>query len=379
MRLRAASAVLALAALCAACGSEQRSSAFDPNRNTGQVRTTAGTLPSPGPDVNLPDDAAKTPVTPDERVWLGQLHRYLIEVTGAAGRLEYLQNDGADNDKIASGKYNRRLRPALATLRSCQARMGKLVGTPPSERVRVGSRYVESMCAHLRQAAGAAQHAIARNDPSPLLVASDELDKGFGQLRLAEQALMPRGEGRELPRIAHASDASRVQTKYSAVAIALEDVAVEIRCWSAADWPKIVKESADYSVEPADPGNEYGFVLTEERANLSPDTCRLLDDLTYRGAHPTGKRELALAQAVVTLAHETQHVAGVGDEAEAECYAMQLARETASRLGASDDYADELASRFWRELYRRRPPDYRSPNCRNGGALDVYPDDALWP
>jgi hypothetical protein len=329
MTVLRASLLVGLTALLAGCGSGKGGGDFAANRNDDQVRTASATLPSAGPAVKLPEDAAKTPITPNERVWLGQLHNYLIEIDGAAARLYYLRGSGGNDDTIASGKFNRRLRPALATMRSCRQRMHELVGSPPSERLRAGSRYVESTCTHMRAAAAAAQKALALKDPSPLLVAGDELDRAYGQLRLADETLMPRGEGRELPRVGRASDESRIQTRYSAVAIALEGVAAEVRCWSNADWPKIVRESGDYFVEPSDPANEYGFVLASERENLAPVVCGSLDDLTYRHERPKGKGELAIAEAVVTLAHETEHVAGVYDEPAAECYGMQLMRETA--------------------------------------------------
>jgi hypothetical protein len=212
-----------------------------------------------------------------------------------------------------------------------------------------------------------------------LLVASDELSKGLGELDVAVDTLLPRSEGRKLPVLAKPSHRSRVQSFYSKVAIEVEGVAVEVRCWSEADWPKVVGEANDFTDGQTNPADELGFVLSRDRANLSPDVCKLLDDLVYRRLRPGGALQLDLAQAVVVLVHEANHVAGTVDEAETECYAVQLARKAAVKLGTSRVYADRLARRYWRELYPRRPPAYRTPECRNGGPLDLYPDSPLWP
>jgi hypothetical protein len=63
---------------------------------------------------------------------------------------------------------------------------------------------------------------------------------------------------------------------------------------------------------------------------------------------------LTLATGVVTSSHEAQHSRGIADEA------------TGARLRS--DACTEVA-----EL-----PAYRSPGCREGGALDLRRADSIW-
>ena len=54
-------------------------------------------------------------------------------------------------------------------------------------------------------------------------------------------------------------------------------------------------------------------------------------------------------------------------------------RELATILGTSPAYADELATAYWKDLYPRNPPEYRTPLCYDGGPLDLQPDRLSWP
>ena len=58
---------------------------------------------------------------------------------------------------------------------------------------------------------------------------------------------------------------------------------------------------------------------------------------------------------------------------------MQDLREAARGLGVSPQYADALATRFWEDVYPQNDPEYRTPDCRDGGPFDRRPDDPRWP
>jgi hypothetical protein len=109
--------------------------------------------------------------------------------------------------------------------------------------------------------------------------------------------------------------------------------------------------------------------------DLKRRVCRALDSFA---ADPTsaGPRELS---ALNTLAHESWHLAGIAGEAEAECRALQTIATVARRLGADPVVAQTLAVRFARDDYRRLPPAYQTGQCRNGGPLDLRPNDPVWP
>jgi len=91
------------------------------------------------------------------------------------------------------------------------------------------------------------------------------------------------------------------------------------------------------------------------------------------------ERPLEIAWSLNTLAHESYHLAGVRNEAETECYALQAIEFVARRLGASPDQGRALAAFSFDQLPRRMPPEYSSPECRDGGRLDLHPGDPSWP
>ena len=86
-----------------------------------------------------------------------------------------------------------------------------------------------------------------------------------------------------------------------------------------------------------------------------------------------------MVQAVHTLAHEAVHLAGVRNEAEAECYGLQTVDLVAVRLGADLPTARALADYALARLYPSLPPHYRTDACRDGGPLDLVPDSATFP
>jgi hypothetical protein len=88
---------------------------------------------------------------------------------------------------------------------------------------------------------------------------------------------------------------------------------------------------------------------------------------------------LELAWSLNTLAHESYHLAGVRNEAQTECYALQAIDFVARRLGATRPQAEALAGFSFDELPWRMPPEYSSPECHNGGRFDLKPNDPVWP
>jgi hypothetical protein len=54
-------------------------------------------------------------------------------------------------------------------------------------------------------------------------------------------------------------------------------------------------------------------------------------------------------------------------------------RRLARIMGTSQDYADLLAERYWSDLYRFNPPEYKTRDCRDGQTLDLHPGSDVWP
>ena len=121
-----------------------------------------------------------------------------------------------------------------------------------------------------------------------------------------------------------------------------------------------------------DLGPELGFV------RWGPDGTPEHETLIKRGpcAHLrawlwSSKAAPTLDQviAVHVLTHETMHMAGITDEARAECAAVQRDASMAAALGASPLEAAHLARTYWTEVYPRMPDGYVG-GCGPGGAYD---------
>jgi len=135
------------------------------------------------------------------------------------------------------------------------------------------------------------------------------------------------------------------------------------------------------SQEWVDAGSELGYVRygrdgVPERATLIKHAqCKdLARYLRAHGDHPDDGEVLA----VHVLTHEAMHMAGITDEARAECLAVQRDAKTARLLGASPEAAADLARRYWRTFYPRMRDEYVTPECRPGGQLDQASPDAPW-
>jgi hypothetical protein len=184
------------------------------------------------------------------------------------------------------------------------------------------------------------------------------------------------GPGAALPAVAGPSPASHRQPDYGAVAAKLSHGAAQaVDCWSSADWGRVTA-----SLGPAQAGyKQLGFVdlgAAPGDVELSPEVCSQLDLLRYGKTRP--RPTLRLANAVDVLAHETFHTSGVSDEATTECYAIQSVAWVARQLGAPSRYAHVLARREWAD-YGDEPAGYTSPECRDGGKLDLRPRTHSWP
>jgi hypothetical protein len=141
---------------------------------------------------------------------------------------------------------------------------------------------------------------------------------------------------------------------------------VQIRCDEARDYVGFVQHSDGVALVGGD------------RAYLTPEICHRLYKLAFDGenrGNPTGR-------AVAVLAHEAWHLQGVSDEGTTECYALQSGVELGMRLGLSEDRARQLMRQQLAENALRGAGDseYRvSPDCRDGGPLDLRPADGSFP
>ena len=204
-------------------------------------------------------------------------------------------------------------------------------------------------------------------------------------------------------------------TSRIASSLAAKDVGIE--CVDARGWSDL---GARNGFDPAlvwaltplaiAPGSES--VRADDVSSFAPRTCRLIEAFSTaptemgsrlcrhvvrttaatraRSAARTGARTQRILVgecddwaskllAVHVLTHESMHLAGVVDEAEADCLATQLDAYVATQLGGSAAFAGALAREYWTLYYPAQDRTYTSKNCRNGGPLDLFRGNDGWP
>jgi hypothetical protein len=248
---------------------------------------------------------------------------------------------------------------AKAALRDCGPIFRSSVGRAPTPRQEAAAKIVLGACADFRRG---------------------DLAAGDRALSVSASRIFLRSDGRSLPRRGGVTQLSRVEPRFSRVAAALSGVpGTVVRCWSLPDWVALIEERGAYTGGAVDLRAD-GFVSQGTRVNLAPRMCERLVRFVYEGRRPaSGKVKLQLANTVLTLGHETVHVAPGGDEAVATCYGLQRMRRTAVLLGAPRAYADSLAELAWSGLYPYGLKKYHSPECKDGGKLDLNPRSSVWP
>lgn len=157
------------------------------------------------------------------------------------------------------------------------------------------------------------------------------------------------------------------ESRLSEVASSLAGRTVRVRCQSWAG------SFSDANVEP-------GYVRWEADGSpasetvIKADVCRTLGRYLKDPGNPSDAEVVA----VHIVTHEAMHLAGLRNEAAAECAAVQRDAETARLLGAGEAEAAALASRYWTDVYPRMPDAYRSGQCGPGGSLDEGLPGAPW-
>jgi hypothetical protein len=170
--------------------------------------------------------------------------------------------------------------------------------------------------------------------------------------------------------VAVQQDQRRNENRLAAIASEIAGRDVDVEC------PGLLARLADVS-------SHAGTVFFDEQGrpadftDLDAETCSELDRFA-EGKARSGE-DAKVARALHVLAHESSHLAGVRDEAAADCYGLQRTAFVAESLGADPVKAKQLARLALAERAVTAPADYRSPECRDGGALDLDPASTVWP
>jgi len=190
------------------------------------------------------------------------------------------------------------------------------------------------------------------------------------------------------------------EARAAGVATALAGRSVSVECADRASWRVLATKhgfarETTWAMTPLHWDSARGQPEAGSRAILAPRACVLASSFaampTEQGSrlcwHRGGARPVlgecdawaAKLTAVHVLSHESMHLAGAVDEASAECLAMQLDAFVAIRLGADGLFARRMAHEYWTLYHPEQDRAYQSRECREGGALDLFPDRRGWP
>ena len=196
-------------------------------------------------------------------------------------------------------------------------------------------------------------------------------------------AQAPVDDAQPLPVMAGSRAVSHVEPRFSAVLSDLAGHRAEARCWSEADWRRLSRQRSAWPrhARRLGPWSAYASPA-HDQAHFSPTLCAVLSRVVYQHVSVWDDEwPGAVAFAVATLAHESQHLRGILNEAKAECYGLQEIPRTAQLLGRTQAEGRYLARLYWRDDYNDPDRDsaYVSTECRDGGALDLRPATSEWP
>jgi hypothetical protein len=140
-------------------------------------------------------------------------------------------------------------------------------------------------------------------------------------------------------------------------------------CWNRADWLSVVQAEGE---EPENGQTRLlGFwkPMQPRWLHLAPSVCTDVQALLDTKL-PNGRRAGALA----VVLHEALHAYGVENEAETNCYAVQLVRPLARNLKMTVRRANYLGQLAFRYVRAHAPDGYwNSGRCRDGGRWDLLP------
>lgn len=187
------------------------------------------------------------------------------------------------------------------------------------------------------------------------------------------------------------SDA-RTESRLRPVATAIAGRQVEVDCQSL--WGSLLDAQSRHGEVWFGPDG-----VPEARIFLTHPTCERLAEFAGKSRHaeldclaeidwsasaplpPEGdcyRRSSDTVYALLTLAHEAYHTAGVRDEATTNCYAIQAMAWAAWALGAHPVEAERVALAMVAVLPYQRGA-YASSSCRRGSALDLHPETPAFP
>ena len=165
----------------------------------------------------------------------------------------------------------------------------------------------------------------------------------------------------------------------SRIAASIADRKARVFCWLEGDWNRLAEHFASVR------GDEFWVMgladVVQGRIDLASTICDRLRAYERRiYPAPLTLQNLELAEALVVLAHEAEHLrVPEAPEAVVECYALQRVRGLIREGGRGRAYQDEIAGLALDIAYPNLPDEYRTNRCHDGGPLDLRPGSRVWP
>jgi hypothetical protein len=244
-----------------------------------------------------------------ERSWLRRLDNWadgLYQATDDAAAIE--TDEKALATVIASvGEERRRYLRTLEPFERCSSSLRIDVGLPPTRRLRSLRDRIFRACDAFERHIGVIYQGLALGESEVVDRANLVFAEGEQLLDAALKSLPP-AQRRPLPELGGPRTRSRVEPEFSRVASQLAQKDVEARCWSTADWQRLLVdlEAVDGEAVP----ESLGFAVAGgKRIQLAPLTCLRLARRRYEKERPESlDPRMELATGVATLAHERAHM-----------------------------------------------------------------------
>ena len=310
------------------------------------------------------------PYSRREVKWLKRIVRW-ERYSAAIGK-----GEDAYDDVLQGEKKLPYLRRSLRPVQRCAPGLRTVVRAPPTERLEPAFELLVDACQQQRRLARATLRAFVEEDLTEVRVdAEQESERLVKRARrimdrylLANRPASGRRHDQEEP---HRARFTRVASR-----IALKRV--QIRCWSTRGWSRMIREWEAYTgtrVEVA------GFANGRRRAYVAPEYCSDLARFTYRRWRPaSGDELLDAAFAVNVLAHRGTSPA------------RSEGRRGRDRMPRPPGHSpDSTLARNQEELWGSSrcgvlvghlplpAARYRTPDCRDGGLLDLDSERSVWP
>jgi hypothetical protein len=217
-------------------------------------------------------------------------------------------------------------------------------------------RMGEAPTARLRPAHAAAREVCDKLGTGGVNSAAKLLDETYGWLGRLFLT------GRPL-RVAKSPDAaSHVDLTLGELASHVAATSVEVRCWSARDWRRLVVEENAWDATDEDPEVIDGLALTVDgHMHLLLADCNLLARVTREDVTERRGEDLVAATAAVALyAHEVAHFVEPDeeDEAEVECAVVETIAELADGLELAAPELERVTRAYRAHVRPDMPEDY---------------------